>query len=655
MPPKKQFSDIIIRPRVTSPLANTTRDSIRYGMCTTNKFTIWKIFRFHCFIVLYIHDHLASVPKQNHSQAQDSHQTHSSTGTAASGENPPSIPLPSRRIGRADPGISYPGPGRPDKEVPLLLPPPKAKGSIKNRSSRRSDESISNMSESGRKSAGLNEFETSAASAADHVAINVKSIPDITLSQLLTLGIDDLAFKLNVPSSKLNTMTIVELTKYLSDYIERSSQKGVHLSEPSAGGGGGSVKAPSPAPIPPPSKPPPPPLEKASESSAVFRVSFDDSNDATFVAKFDDNFGLDNDDFIPNFDQFNQKSAHYNTTSASTNVDKYAVFREIIDQELQDTEGTQHTQESKRSDESNEISSDADSPLNELMMENPPIPSKINTKITEAISQAKDRYAALRDIILVEDLFEKSTTADTPAEDRTENVDTSLNDDTGKEEDEEEEYDVAEQSSPDANISINLEDHDELDPLKTATTPTISQPILSSKDDLEIDEYMNRAISNLSLDSRDHLSPLSKSGTKSQNASTSPLSLQYKKSSPIASIIDEETTVEGGTEDSAVSRKANLNDMSTSPIPLQIMSMTKPVTPDSSFSTAKSPASAPLLAPDDCLQQNRQAIITTPSPILKNDPNKQANTNYGKKKKTMNISLPNTLHQTDKYSSVIRR
>lgn len=508
----------------------------------------------------------------------------------------------------------------------MLLPPPKAKGSIKNRS-RRSEESISNLSDaSGRKSAGLNEFEAAPA-AADHTPINVKSIPDITLSQLLTLGIDDLAFKLNVPSSKLNTMTIVELTKYLSDYIEKSSQKGVSVSDPSSCVPGSLSKtevraAPTPSPTPPalPTQPPPP-LEKA---SAVFRVSFDESNDATFVAKFDDNFGLDHDDFIPNFEQFDQTTHH----QSAANIDKYAVFREIIDKELQETDDTQRPQESKRSDESNEISSDADeSPINEFI-ETPPISSKIDTKITEAISQAKDRYAALRDIILVEDLFEKpsSATADTPGEERTENVDTSLNDDTGKEE--EEDYDVAEQSSPDANISINLEDHDELDPLKTTTTPTISHPILSSKDDLEIDEYMNRAISNLSLDSRDHLSPLSKSTTKSQNASTSPLSLQYKKSSPIASIIDEETIAAegcGAAGDSIAVRKTTLNDMSTSPIPIQLVSMGKPITP-----TAKSPASAPLLTVDDSSQRNQQAIITTtPSPILKNDPNK-ATANYGK-------------------------
>lgn len=497
------------------------------------------------------------------------------------------------------------------------MPPPKAKGSIKNRS-RRSEESISNLSDCGRKAAGFeNEFGTMATEA-DNTPINVKSIPDITLSQLLTLGIDDLASKLNVPSSKLNTMTIVELTKYLSDYIEKSSQKSVNLSEPSV------TETTVPVTTQPPS------LEKASESSAVFRVSFDDSNDSTFVAKFDDNFGLDNEDFIPNFDKFNQTTHHHNTTST---IDKYAVFREIIDQELQETEITQqHTQESKPSDESNEISSDAESPINEMMMvmDTPPISSKIDTKITEVISQAKDRYAALRDIILVEDLFEKpsSTTAETPVDERTENLDTSntLNDDTGK--DDEEEY-VAVQSSPDANISINLEDHDELDPLKT-TTPT--KPILGSKDDLEIDEYMNRAISNLSLDSRDHLSPLSKSVTKSQNASTSPLSLQYKKSSPIASIIDEETaTVEEVGSNKSTIRKANLNDMSTSPIPIQIVSMAKPATPDlSSFSTAKSQTSiAPLSTADDNLQPNQQVIITTPSPILKNDSSK-SNTNYGK-------------------------
>lgn len=494
--------------------------------------------------------------------------------------------MPSRRIGRAEPNNSYPGPGRPEKEVPLLLPPPKTKGSIKGRN-RRSEDNISNVSDGSRKSAGKSDTESNAPI--------VKSIPDITLSQLLTLGIDDLASKLNVPSSKLNTMTIVELTKYLSDYIENSSQKNVFTpsDSPSVPVSTTSTSQPETSPSPAPMKTSgaAPKLETASESSAVFKVSFDDSNDATFIAKFDD-FGMDN-EFIPNFDHFNQ--------SQSSSVDKYAVFREIIDQEMQ----SDYTQkpDAKPSDESVDISSDAESPINEV--ENPPISSKIDTKITQAISQAKDRYAALRDIILVEDLFEKPSSTETPVDERsTENVDNSLTDDIEKE------YDATEQSSPEANISINLEDHDDLDPLKTITTPTISQPILSSKDDLEIDEYMNRAISNLSLDSRDHLSPLSKSATKSQNASTSPLSLQYKKSPSIAGI-DEEPS------DESNNRKTTLNDMSTSPIPIRSSPIVKTATIES-FSVSKSPIS---LLNDD-LQPNR-AIIATPSPMSKAESTKE--------------------------------
>lgn len=509
---------------------------------------------------------ISGVPKSNHINRDQQ----------SSGDNAPSLPLPSRRIGRAESNASYPGPGRPEKDVPILLPPPKTKGSIKSRS-RRSEENVSNAttSESNKKVAVKSDSENANTS----VSI-VKSIPDITLSQLLTLGIDDLASKLNVPMSKLNTMTIVELTKYLSDYIEKSSQKNFNVSDPpSVPASATSITSE------PETNAPAPPLEKASESSAVFKVSFDDSSDSTFIAKFDDNFGIDN-DFIPNFDQFNQ--THNNS------IDKYAVFREIIDQEMQSDYIKPDT---KQSDESNEASSDAESPINEI--ENLPLSSKIDTKITEAISQAKDRYAALRDIILVEDLFEKPSSGETPVDERfTENVDNSLNDDIGKE------YDVTEQSSPEANISITLEDQEDLDPLKTLTTPTISQPILSSKDDLEIDEYMNRAISNLSLDSRDHLSPLSKSGTKSQNASTSPLSLQYKKSSPIEGINEE-------PGEQLNVRKTTLNDMSTSPIPIQSLPIVKTAT---SESFSKSPLS---LLNDD--SQSNQAILTAPSPVSKNE------------------------------------
>lgn len=336
-----------------------------------------------------------------------------------------------------------------------------------------------------------------------------------------------------------------------------------------------------------------PPLKTVTESSAVFKVSFDDSNDATFIAKFDDNFGIDS--FIPNFDQFNQT---HNST-----VDRYAVFREIIDQELKSDPNS--VNETKTGDGSNEVSSDAESPINEI--ESLPVhaTTKIDTKIMEAISQAKDRYAALRDIILVEDLFEKSCANELnqleAIDQIAENIDNSFTEDNEKE------YEEGEHSSPDANISINLEDHDESDPLKIITTPTISQPILGNKDDLEIDEYMNRAISNLSLDSRDHLSPLSKSpASKSQHASTSPLQLQYKKSSPIEGI-DEEPYLEAAT----ATQKATLNsvDMSTSPIPNQ--SSPKPVL---SEPLSKSPIQ---LLSDNKL--STQASLTPTSPLQKSE------------------------------------
>lgn len=196
LPPKKHFSDIVIRPRVISPLS-INRETMRY-------------------------DYL-SATKQNHS-SYDKQNT----------DDPPSLPLPLRRIGRpeltaiSNTTIQYPGPVRPEKkreddyltpisiknDVPLLHPPPKAKG---NRN-RRPESTTPNLPDGNKMKNDMSDQ-----------SIITQSIPDITLSQLLTLGIDDLASKLNVPSSKLSTMTIVQLTKYLSDYIETSSQKSVSM------------------------------------------------------------------------------------------------------------------------------------------------------------------------------------------------------------------------------------------------------------------------------------------------------------------------------------------------------------------------------------------------------------------------------------------
>lgn len=494
LPPKKQFSEIVIRPRVTSPLA---REPLKY-------------------------DYLSGQKKN-----QASNDT-------------PALPLPSRRVGRTE--TAYPGPGRPAKKttkeddyyltpitsVPVLLPPPQMKGSIKNRGRRSESGTLSNIDT--KSSAD----ETRSRQTPSPAAPNTATIPDITLSQLLTLGIDDLALKLNVPVSKLNTMTIVELTKYLSDFIEKTSQKNV------------------PAAIESNKQKSPTPIKKASEA-AVFKVSFDDSSDATFVARFDDNFGEDS-SFTPNFANFNEK--------ADSTVDRYAAFREIIDEDSKNFD-TPELSGLQMTDQVENIVGDLPEPT--------PVVTKIDTKITQAISQAKDRYAALRDIILVEDLFDKpmpmandanamlfdSPIAENPPtqiELAEEAASPNLDDDA--------------RSSPEVNISINLEE-DFSERTKTDATPTISQAFVTCRDDTEIDEYMNRALSNLSLDSRDHLSPLSSKSpvAKSQNASTSPIQIQHtaRKSPLAAAPLSSLESIQ----------KAILNDMSTSPMSISKSPLSK--------------------------------------------------------------------------------
>ncbi|KAG4073767.1 hypothetical protein HA402_000991 [Bradysia odoriphaga] len=497
LPPKKQFSDIVIRP---SPLS-INRDTTRYDYISQNR----------------------------RNQQND--------------QNSPALPLPSRKVTRTD--SSFPGPGRPAKKVkdedeyltpisakndlPILLPPPQ-RGSTKNRGRRHPEPITAATSNSNKK---------------PEKSIEI-SLPDITLTQLLTLGIDDLAAKLNVPVNKLSTMNIVELTQYLSEFVEKSSQKSIPVADP---------------PVQP------------TQSEALFKVSFDDSNDATFVAKFDDNFGDDSNGFVPNFDNFDEKAAAAQTNNSST-VDRYAVFR-IMDQELKSQEDDEPQNDNTSSFSDNDSNEDPVVPAPVA-----PIP-RIDTKITQAISHAKDRYAALRDIILVEDLFDKQSplALQKQDDDECELADNSvINDDSDNKVTDNE-------SSPEINISINLdEENDALTDLKPS-------PILGSKDDLEIDEYMNRAISNLSLDSRDHLSPsISKSPvTKSQNASTSPIRLQRQQQ-----LLSQVTQ-----------RAPSLNDMSTSPIPIQKSPVSMEMMP-------KSPLSQPAA---DGLSNNANSTSRSPIPM----------------------------------------
>lgn len=474
-----------------------------------------------------------------------------------SSDSPP-LPLPSRKINRSE--TTYSATSRPSKksnddddyltpnpnqsDIPTLLPPPQKKDPSKSRGTRKSETDPKNLD------APTPPY---ALKSYDIPTTTAPILPDITLSQLLTLGIDDLADKLNVPTSKLNTMTIVELTKYLSEFIEKT-------------------KPPIYAPAP---------VETHNESP-VFKVSFDDNSDATFVAKFDDNFGeneADDNSFVANFENFNQPPI-----SVIPTADRYAVFREIMDQEIQSHHEPQH-QESTESNNSNSLEDAPESsfefpkefdcsfsPVMDNQFKQSPNPvqmSKIDTKITEAISGAKDRYAALRDIILVEDLFDKSAMPPLASI-----SDSNLSDDPDDGDNVEDfgTAEVADNNSADnvPTYSISWADAEAIpseasDPQQQDDQKSLQIISTSNKDDFEIDDYMKKAISELSLDQR--LSP----------------NIQQNKS---PSFTTRNETKQPSPSPSQLNKPPTLNDMSTSPIPLVSKS------PLPQFETKNSPSTS---------------------------------------------------------------
>lgn len=513
-------------------------------------------------------------------------------------ETAPPLPLPSRRLGKSD--TSFPGPQRPQKkieddyltpitstDIPTILPPPQKKDPSKmTRGPRRSDyESTQQM-----KDTPPNLLQDPYSNKEPDPAIT-----EMTLTHLLSLGIKDMAKKLNVPESKLSTMTLIELTSYLSKFLESSKQ---HEQTPPK-----SFVSASPPIV------------------ATFKVNFDQpipmsTQDDSFFAKFDDNFGED-EKFEPDFDKLN----NLKPVTPPPSADRYAAFREIIiepevspPQELQSmspqTEGQDEFYSIKSScaeKQDGRLSTSLDfekaveAQINRLSpnlqvgggadtsMAPPPPIAKIDTKITEKIANAKDRYAALRDIILVEDLFEKPAvplTSSSNSEEKEEDLFESFDESKISHVAPPQQMDEQEQTSPEINISAAIGIVDA--PMHSLhVTGNGSQEMLSSmelnpnlsnttsnRDDIEIDEYMNRAISNLSINSRGNLSPAavisgscSKSPTKmmmahSANASTSPMRVLQNSASANRSPSTQ-------LAQSMSSLSVHVNDMSTSPIPIQ--------------------------------------------------------------------------------------
>uniref|UniRef100_A0A6P4ERL1 Protein disabled n=1 Tax=Drosophila rhopaloa TaxID=1041015 RepID=A0A6P4ERL1_DRORH len=581
LPPKKQFSDLVIRPSPGNPTPPPTAG--RYEYLNSNV---------------------------------------TARRTLSSADAPP-IPLPSRRVGRSD--GCFPGPGRPRKPghteddylaplgaPPPLLPPPSHGSSARARPQRQT--SLGRPQDIYENKAEILQAQVQAQAQAQEVSATTNTLaPDITLTQLLTLGMDDLAIKLNVPASKLSTMTLVQLTAYLSEYLS-SEKSHVHNSQERRS------SPANPAPVP-------------TSTAAVFKVNFDQQT--SFVAKFDDTFGEDelvmpssslDSTFVANFANFNDAptpmpmSAVSPVVATVPSADRYAVFREIIDQELQQQQqetdlmgdltpppvDETQAKEIQEGMETNNVG--ADLPIDALEVKPAP---KIDTKITEVVAQAKDRYAALRDIILVENLFDKSaiTTATQPEKEKDllqdfpefsdefnedhdlrqimdhQDVQTHSRDRHGLvdsrgfptepsssaltvgDDDEDEDADAGGESSLDSNEkdAEPVSGQDQYEKLSTSTQqldatapvledvhqqqslpPKQDQKFLSvltapgggTKDDIEIDELMHRAISNLSLDSRDRISPANSSAAPSRGAP-------------------------------GLHTPSQFNDVSTSPIPLQ--------------------------------------------------------------------------------------
>ncbi|XP_030386443.1 protein disabled [Scaptodrosophila lebanonensis] len=572
LPPKKQFSDIVIRPHTTpAAMPSSSAPGGRYE---------------------YLNNTTSSLRR--------------SAAAAAAATDVPPIPLPSRRVGRSD-GY-FPGPGRPRKpghteddylapvghtasgagagsaDVPPLLPPP-IQSSTRARPQRQ--QSLGKPQD-----IYENKAEIMQAQQAREKAEAAALAPDITLTQLLTLGIDELAVKLNVPTTKLSTMTLVELTAYLSEYLSTEQARPLPRQVPSA------------SPIPAAAS------STTAPTSAVFKVNFDQQT--AFVAKFDDTFGEDmgagaQDAFVANFANFNETPVAATTAPGMENrgqvpavppADRYAVFREIIDQELQQ----QHQDTDLMGDltpppvaDTEELGNvpqeklDVDGFISppEQQVEQPPLP-KIDTKITEVVAQAKDRYAALRDIILVENLFDKQQSGSAGGASREKDLmqdfpefSDEFNEDqdlrqimdnrassTGPDRrglvdsrgfpaepsssaltvDDDDDEDAGGESSLDSNdkdaevtsaqdqyekLSASTQqldgekvdskpDADDISDVTKLTkqdhkflTVTSASGIIGPRDDIEIDDLMQRAISNLSLDSRDRTSPANSTGAAS--------------------------------------------------------------------------------------------------------------------------------------------
>ncbi|XP_056645938.1 protein disabled isoform X2 [Diorhabda sublineata] len=155
---------------------------------------------------------------------------------------------------------------------------------------------------------------------------------DITLSQLTLSGLNELAQKLKIPAAQLSNMTLVQLTNFLSNFIKSNNSV-----------------------VPPTTK---------TESEVGYSNNFAD-------------FSNFKPDFATNFS---------NSNPTDTTYDRYAVFRELMQEEIKQTK--------------------IDSEPEEIFEEKEKLENSINSNVNldlkplnEEPSKSADRYAALREIV----------------------------------------------------------------------------------------------------------------------------------------------------------------------------------------------------------------------------------------------------------------
>ncbi|XP_063921496.1 protein disabled isoform X4 [Zophobas morio] len=182
---------------------------------------------------------------------------------------------------------------------------------------------------------------------------------DITLSQLTLSGLNELATKLNIPATQLSNMTLVQLTNYLSNFVK---------------------------------------------SRASHEMTSDLVADST-MPSFDA-------DFAANFNNIN-----CTTVTSSEAYDRYAVFRELINEEIKQTK--------------------IDTEPEEIQNEKENMPSSLDSNVNNVYSSiddtVTDKYAALREIVESE---LKLTEAEYKDDNKNENDQNELNEEIVEEPDE---------------------------------------------------------------------------------------------------------------------------------------------------------------------------------------------------------------------------